>query len=61
MALELPVSSLSCDLGSVVLPLVAGVPFALVHEVSNAALFFFGAFPLISAMSRLLANGGKNG
>jgi len=41
--------------------LVAGVPFALVHEASNAALFFFGAFPLISAMNRLLFKGGENG
>ena len=41
--------------------LITGVPFALVHEASNAVLFFLGAFPLISAMNRLLQKGGDDG
>jgi hypothetical protein len=41
--------------------MIAGIPFAIAHEGSNAAFFFFGAQPLISAVGRLLPNGGKDG
>ena len=41
--------------------LITGIPFALVHEGSNAAFFFLGAPPLISAVGRLIPNGGKDG
>jgi len=33
--------------------LVAGVPFALIHEVSNALFFSVGVTPLLRALSRL--------
>jgi hypothetical protein len=41
--------------------MVTGIPFALAHEGSNAAFFFLGAQPLISAVGRLIPNGGKDG
>jgi hypothetical protein len=41
--------------------MVTGIPFAIAHEGSNAAFFFLGAQPLISAVGRLIPNGGKNG
>ena len=41
--------------------LVSGIPFALAHEASNAAFFFVGALPLISAIDRLLPRGGDDG
>jgi uncharacterized membrane protein len=34
--------------------LVTGIPFAIVHEVSNAVFFFIGASPLISAVDRVI-------
>ena len=33
--------------------MVTGIPFAIAHEVSNAAFFFVGASPLVSAIDRL--------
>lgn len=33
--------------------MVTGIPFAIVHEVSNAAFFFLGASPLVLAIDRL--------
>jgi hypothetical protein len=41
--------------------LITGIPFAIAHEGSNAAFFFLGAPPLISAVGRLIPNGGKDG
>ena len=41
--------------------LITGIPFAIAHEGSNAAFFFLGAQPLISAVGRLIPNGGKDG
>jgi len=41
--------------------LIAGIPFAIAHQGSNAAFFFLGASPLISAVGRLIPNGGKDG
>jgi hypothetical protein len=41
--------------------MVTGIPFAIAHEGSNAAFFFLGASPLISAVGRLIPNGGKDG
>ena len=41
--------------------MVTGIPFAIAHEGSNAAFFFLGAPPLISAVGRLIPNGGKDG
>ncbi len=41
--------------------LITGIPFAIAHEGSNAAFFFLGASPLISAVGRLIPNGGKDG
>ena len=41
--------------------IVTGIPFAIIHEGSNAAFFFLGAPPLISAVGRLIPNGGKDG
>ncbi len=48
--------------GSVNWPIVAGimvsgVPFALIHEFSNAVLFFFGAVPLLLAVKELREHG----
>jgi hypothetical protein len=37
--------------------LVTGIPFALVHEASNAAFFFIGASPLILAVDRVIRRG----
>ena len=34
--------------------LVTGIPFAIVHEASNAAFFFIGASPLIMAVDRII-------
>lgn len=34
--------------------LVTGIPFALVHEVSNAVFFSVGVRPLINAMDRII-------
>lgn len=33
--------------------LIMGIPFAVAHEVSNAAFFFLGASPLVTAIDRL--------
>jgi len=33
------------------------VPFALIHEFSNAVLFFFGAVPLLLAVKELREHG----
>ncbi len=33
--------------------MVTGIPFAIAHEVSNAAFFFLGASPLVLAIDRL--------
>jgi hypothetical protein len=41
--------------------LITGIPFAIAHQGSNAAFFFLGASPLISAVGRLIPNGGKDG
>jgi hypothetical protein len=41
--------------------LITGIPFAIAHEGSNAVFFFLGASPLISAVGRLIPNGGKDG
>jgi len=41
--------------------LISGIPFAIVHEGSNAAFFFLGAHPLISAVSRLISYGENEG
>ncbi len=37
--------------------IVTGIPFAVVHEVSNTAFFFVGALPLIKAIGRLYTDG----
>jgi hypothetical protein len=39
------------------LVLLAGVPFALVHELSNTIFFFMGASPLLLALRRLPLGG----
>ena len=41
--------------------LITGIPFAIAHEGSNAAFFFLGAHPLISAVGRLIPNGEHDG
>jgi len=42
------------SLGLPILPvMVAGIPFAAVHEVSNAAFFFVGVVPLVAVMRRI--------
>jgi uncharacterized membrane protein len=41
--------------------LITGIPFAIAHEGSNAVFFFLGAPPLISAVGRLIPNGGNDG
>jgi uncharacterized membrane protein len=42
------------SLGLPLIPvLVAGILFSLVHEVSNATLFFFGVVPLLSLIRKL--------
>ena len=41
--------------------LITGIPFAIVHQGSNAIFFFLGAPPLISAVGRLISNGGNDG
>lgn len=41
--------------------IITGIPFSIVHEVSNAALFFLGAPPLITTVSRFISKGGTNG
>jgi hypothetical protein len=33
--------------------LIAGIPFALIHEVSNSIFFFVGVSPLVSVIKRL--------
>ncbi len=37
--------------------LLAGIPFALVHELSNTLFFFVGASPLLAALRRLSLEG----
>lgn len=37
--------------------LLAGIPFALIHELSNAVFFFVGASPLLIALRRLPLGG----
>jgi len=37
--------------------LIGGIPFAIAHEFSNAVFFFFGASPLVRALSRLFSGG----
>ena len=37
--------------------LISGIPFALAHEVSNTAFFFFGASSLVKAIGRLFQGG----
>lgn len=37
--------------------LLAGVPFAIVHELSNTLFFFVGASPLLAALRRLPLGG----
>jgi hypothetical protein len=43
------------------LALITGIPFAIAHEFSNAAFFFLGALPLITAIGRLIPRDEKNG
>jgi hypothetical protein len=50
------VSGLSAGIPLMV-ALITGIPFAIAHEGSNAAFFFLGAPPLISAVSRLIPHG----
>jgi hypothetical protein len=54
------VSALSVGI-PITVAMVTGIPFAIAHEGSNAVFFFLGAQPLISAVGRLIPNGGKNG
>ncbi len=45
------------SLGLPILPvMVAGIPFAIVHEASNAAFFFAGVVPLARVMGRIMQN-----
>ena len=37
--------------------LLVGIPFALIHEISNAALFFVGVVPLMGAIRHLPLGG----
>jgi hypothetical protein len=37
--------------------LISGIPFAMAHEISNMAFFFFGASPLVTAIGRLFPGG----
>ncbi|MBS7635155.1 hypothetical protein KEJ34_06680 [Candidatus Bathyarchaeota archaeon] len=37
--------------------LMAGIPFALIHELSNTLFFFVGASPLLTALRRLPLEG----
>lgn len=37
--------------------LLAGIPFALIHELSNTVFFFVGASPLLAALRRLPLGG----
>ena len=41
--------------------LMTGIPFAIAHEFSNAAFFFIGASPLITAIGRLIPESEKHG
>ena len=41
--------------------LATGIPFAIAHEFSNAAFFFLGALPLITAIGRLTPRSEKDG
>jgi hypothetical protein len=41
--------------------LITGIPFAIAHEGSNAAFFFLGVSPLVSAVGRLIPYGGNDG
>jgi len=34
--------------------LIGGIPFALVHEISNAALFFIGVIPSVRGIHRII-------
>jgi hypothetical protein len=44
----------SYSLGLPLIPvLIAGIPFALLHEVSNAAFFFLGVTPVLSMIKKL--------
>lgn len=36
---------------------ITGIPFAVVHELSNTAFFFVGALPLIRTIGRLFSEG----
>jgi LytS/YehU family sensor histidine kinase len=42
---------------SMTVALISGIPFSLAHEISNTAFFFFGAFPLVTAIGRLFQGG----
>ena len=48
------VSALSVGI-PITVALITGIPFAVAHEVSNAAFFFLGASPLVTAIDRLFA------
>ena len=37
----------------IIVALVSGIPFALAHEISNTAFFFFGVSPLVNVIRRL--------
>jgi len=37
--------------------LISGIPFAIVHEISNTAFFFVGALPLVRAIGHLFSGG----
>ncbi|MEM2432395.1 MAG: hypothetical protein QXV19_02410 [Candidatus Bathyarchaeia archaeon] len=39
---------------SPIMAIISGVWFALIHEVSNFAFFFFGCIPLITALKKVL-------
>jgi hypothetical protein len=40
----------------ILITLVNGIPFALVHEVSNAAFFGFGVMPVLGAVRRVFGD-----
>lgn len=44
----------------VAVTIITGIPFAILHESSNAAFFFFGVQPLVSAVGRLIPESAKN-
>jgi hypothetical protein len=40
--------------------LISGIPFAIIHEVSNAVFFFMGASPAIKGIRRLFSEEDRN-